>query len=358
MDDLPLELEYRLTFGDRVLWWGRPGRLAIAGRRDLAALPVVAIVAATAAVIAFVPGPAWHPVVATIFRLAFAASAVSLIVTHLTIVVRQRRRRFYAVTRDRVLLGHDFWSGGFRAVPLERIIDATVDAGPAGDGTITLVVDDGTCPQLAHVANADGVRATLMKARADLLGRLPAQVPLEIRDTLEPDERLLWWGRPKQGRDIGNRRTLSFLLALPFLVSVFVGAWTERSVVLTVLGLLMTLAILVLAAATVSIDATVRFHTLYAITDRAVLVLGWKWRQGRRTIRLPFTALRYSPSVTVRPSGAGTIHFTPERLERRGLAPEPIPSFQRIADVKAVVEIFDAASEAARRQASGDASIR
>jgi hypothetical protein len=166
VDPFPLELEYRLRPGDRVVWWGRPGRLAIAGRRDLAVLPVVAIAAATAAVVAYAPGPTWHPVVTTIFRLAFMGSGISLIATHLTILFRQRRRRFYAITSDRVLLGDDFWSGGFRAVPLERISDATVDARPSGDGTVTLIVDDGTFPQLVHVADAQGVRAALLGARA------------------------------------------------------------------------------------------------------------------------------------------------------------------------------------------------
>ena len=92
-----------------MLWWGRPDRLAIAGRNDLAVLPVMAIVAATVAAAVFAPRD-WHPVVATIFRLAFAASAVSLIATYLTIVVRQRRQRCYAITRDRVLLIGDFWA--------------------------------------------------------------------------------------------------------------------------------------------------------------------------------------------------------------------------------------------------------
>ena len=153
MEPFPLELEYRLIFRERVLWWGRPVRLAIAGRRDLAALPIVAVVAFTAAVI------------------AFAASGVSAIATYLTIVVRQRRGRFYAITRDRVLLGNDVWSGGYRAIPLERISDAKADARPSGDGTITLVLDDGTCPQLAHVTDAPGVRAILMEARAGFMAR-------------------------------------------------------------------------------------------------------------------------------------------------------------------------------------------
>jgi hypothetical protein len=164
----------------------------MAGWRDLALLPVVAIATATAAVVAFAPGPTWHPVIKAIFRLAFAASGACLIATHLAIVVRQRRRRFYAITRDRVLLGNDFWSAGFRAVPLDRITDATVDASPSGVGTITLIIEDGTSPQLAHVADAPGVRAALMEARAGLLGRMTGSVPLEIVENLEPGERVLW----------------------------------------------------------------------------------------------------------------------------------------------------------------------
>ena len=349
MEPFPLELEYRLIFRERVLWWGRPLRLAIADRRDLAALPIIAVAAFTAAIIAFVPGPTWHPVVATIFRLAFGTSGVLVIATHLAIVVRQRRRRFYAIARDRVLLGNDFWTGGFRAVPLERITDAKVDAGPSGDGTITLVVDDGTLPQLAHIADAPGVRATLMEARAAFLDRMSGSVPLEISENLEPDERVLWWGRPKQGLVVVQSRTLPFLLWVPFFVALYAGAWRERSVVLTMLAVVTTLAALGLVFAVASIDATLRFNRLYALTNRAVLVLGWRWRQGRVTFRLPYTEQRYYPSVTVRGSGAGTIRFDPMAWgTRRSFTEEPTATFDRIADVKAVHAIYVAAAEAAR----------
>jgi len=319
----------------------------------LAALPVIAIAAATAAVIAFVPGPSWHPVVRTIFRLAFAASGVLAIATHLAIVIRQRRQRFYAITRDRVLLGNDFWSGGYRAVPLERIIDATVDASSPGEGTITLVVDDGTFPQLAHVADPQDVRTALMEARTDLFARMPAQVPLEIVDALEPDERVLWWGRPRQGLILVQRRTLVFLLWVPFFVALYAGAWAERSVVPTMLAVVTTLAALGLVFAVASIDATLRFNRLYALTNRAVLVLGWRWRQGRVTFRLPYAEQRYSPSVTIGGSGAGTIRFGPMGWgARRFFAEEPTATFDRIADVKTVHAIYvDAA-------ASGGPTVR
>ena len=167
---LPAELEYRLRPAEEVLWWGRPRRLAIAGRNHLAVVPVVAIVAATVAAGVFVPR-GWHPVVATIFRLAITASAVSLIATFLTIVVRQRRLRCHAITRDRVLLIGGFWAGGFRAVPLETVRDVKLDADASGMGTITLVVDDGGHPQLAHVAGAPAVHDLLLGAARAASGR-------------------------------------------------------------------------------------------------------------------------------------------------------------------------------------------
>jgi len=162
---LPAELAYRLRPAEAVLWWSRPGRLAMAGRNDLAMLPVVAIAAATAAAAVFVPR-GWHPVVATIFRLAITASAVSLIATHVTIVVRQRRQRCQAITRERVLLIGGFWAGGFLAIPLETLRDVVVDADASGTGTLTLVVDGDRYPQLAHVADAGAVRDTLVAAMA------------------------------------------------------------------------------------------------------------------------------------------------------------------------------------------------
>jgi hypothetical protein len=180
---LPAELEYRLRPTETVLWWGRPGRIAMAGRNDLAVLPVVAIVAATTAAAVFVPH-GWHPVVATVFRLAITASAVSLIATHVTIVVRQRRQRCYAITRDRVLLIGGFWAGGFRAVPLETVRDVIVDADVPGTGTITLVVNGSGYPQLAHVADAGAVRDTLIAAIAAAKARPhPPQVPLRAPPT-------------------------------------------------------------------------------------------------------------------------------------------------------------------------------
>lgn len=169
-EHLPPELAYRLRPAEEVLWWGRPASLALAGRNDLAMLPIVAIVAATVAAVVFVPR-GWHPVVATIFRWAITASAISAIATCLTIVVRQRRKRCHAITRDRVLLIGGVRAGGFRAVPLETVRHVKLDADASGRGTITLVVDGGGHPQVAHVADAPAVRDLLLTAVRAASGR-------------------------------------------------------------------------------------------------------------------------------------------------------------------------------------------
>ncbi len=166
----PPELEYRLRPAEQVLWWGRPASVARAGRNDLALLPILAIVTATSAAALFVPR-GWHPVVATVFRLAITASAISLIVTYLTIVVRQRRQRCHAITRDRVLLLGGFRAGGFRAVPLESVRDVQLDADATGRGTITLVVDGGRHAELADVADAPAVHDLVIAAIEAASGR-------------------------------------------------------------------------------------------------------------------------------------------------------------------------------------------
>jgi len=166
----PPELEYRLRPGEQVLWWGRPSSLALAGRNDLAMLPILAIVTANAAAALFVPR-GWHPVVTTIFRAAITASAISLILTYLTIVVRQRRQRCYAITRDRVLLIGGFAAGGFRGVPLETVRDVQLDANAKGRGIIALVVDGGRHAELADVADAPAVRDLLIAAIEAASGR-------------------------------------------------------------------------------------------------------------------------------------------------------------------------------------------
>jgi hypothetical protein len=58
-------------------------------------------------------------------------------------------------------------------------------------------------------------------------------VPLEIVQHLAPDERVLWWGRPKQGIDVlVHTRMRGLLIVGPIYVAITaVAAWNEGSVV-------------------------------------------------------------------------------------------------------------------------------
>lgn len=131
----------------------------------------------------------WHPVVALIFRLAFASSGVALIVTALTIVVRQRRQRCYAITRGRALVIGGFWAEGTRTYPLAHLVDLSVKAGRRGEGTIWFGAvhpdalsgpsiggfagaGDYVQPQFEHIADAEKTLEILREATAAAKARV------------------------------------------------------------------------------------------------------------------------------------------------------------------------------------------
>jgi hypothetical protein len=148
-----------------------------------------------------------------------------------------------------------------------------------------------------------------------------------------------------------------FIVGPIYVALTSVAAWNEGGIVPWVFVAMTSLVVVGLGAAVASIDATLRFNTLYAITDRQVLVLGWQWRRGRRTFQLPLAEMRYYPSMTVRATGAGTIRFTADgwfREPGRGLSDDPTPTFDRIADVRAVHAILISATKAAGGRVPGD----
>lgn len=159
-DPLPPALEYRLRPAEQVLWWGRPRRTVVGRIGDPAWLPILGVVAATAVIVAWVPQPAWHPVVAAIFRAAFVCSAISLIATHVTIVVRQRRQVVYAVTRTRAMVVGGYWAGGVQTVDLARIDDLRLDARAGEEGTIWF----GGRPRFTNLSDARTVHGILQQA--------------------------------------------------------------------------------------------------------------------------------------------------------------------------------------------------
>lgn len=173
MTDVPDDLAYRLRPAEQVLWWGRPRRAGIRGVTDPALIPVAAIVAAVVAAMIVVP-QGWQPPVAIIFRWAIGFSALSLIATYLTIVVRQRRLRAYAITRDRALVVGGYWAGGTHACALEALSALRVDARPDRTGTIWFSEGTGPVrPRFEDVGDAVAVFDALRQAKAARETRLP-----------------------------------------------------------------------------------------------------------------------------------------------------------------------------------------
>ena len=166
LDPIPDDLAYRLRPAEEVLWWGRPRRGRIRGLTDSGLIPGAVIAAAAIAAMIVVPRN-WQPPVATLFRGAIGASALSLIVTSVTIVVMQRRMRAFAITRDRALVVGGFWAGGTHAFALEAVSALRVDARADGTGTIWFSGGTGPArPWFEDVRDARAVFEALRQAKA------------------------------------------------------------------------------------------------------------------------------------------------------------------------------------------------
>jgi hypothetical protein len=163
---IPVELEHRLRPAEPVLWWGRPARVAWRLPKDPALLPLAAIALAALAVMVLVPGARWQTPVTVIFRGAIAFSAVSVAVTHLTIVWRQRQQTCYAITRDRVLIVSGFWARGTHTWPLRDLVGITAQAHADGTGSVWFAVDGRSAaePRFEHIADAQRVCDLLLAA--------------------------------------------------------------------------------------------------------------------------------------------------------------------------------------------------
>jgi hypothetical protein len=177
--------------------------------------------------------------------------------------------------------------------------------------------------------------------------------PPELVDHLGPDERLLWWGRAVQGR-FGESLDAApaFVAGGAGFVLVIIGLGRAAAgIMVTVALVLLGLGLIGSTIAAVVIGERHRRESIYAITDRRLLFLLWQRRGGPRRHALPLTEPVY-PSVRVNASGSGNISFKADfplgwRREVRHIERW---TFEGIADVRAVFDIYQRAVDDLRRE--------
>jgi len=143
-----------------------------------------------------------------------------------------------------------------------------------------------------------------MPARADRLEQ-------ELRAALEPGERILWKGYPRQGLMLGPQD--AFLIPFSLMWGGFAIFW-EFSVVTSakspiffdLWGIPFVLIGLHMIFGRFFVDAKNRAGTIYALTDQRVLILSGLWRRSIRSLELAGLS---EINLTERPDGRGTITF-------------------------------------------------
>jgi len=183
----------------------------------------------------------------------------------------------------------------------------------------------------------------------------------EIEGELEPGERLLWSGQPKQGLLL--RSNDWFMIPFSLLWGGFAIFWElgvlglvattgkPMSLVMALFGIPFVLVGLYLIVGRFFVDARIRARTYYGVTDqRAIIVSGLL---SRRVTSLPFKSM---PQVTLteRSDRSGTITFGPpvpfafmsEGLNWPGTEGRMAPTFGLVENAKEVYRQIRSAQDA------------
>jgi len=134
----PPEITASLDLGERVIWSGRPRQGLLLRGMDAFAIPF---------------GLVWTSIPlfgawATLRRpngdlfalipvIPFILIGLYLIVGRFFIDAAQRRRTFYALTNERILIVSGLWSRDIRSIALRMLDQVDVSARASGEGTIT-----------------------------------------------------------------------------------------------------------------------------------------------------------------------------------------------------------------------------
>jgi hypothetical protein len=188
--------------------------------------------------------------------------------------------------------------------------------------------------------------------RGAQLDRSSSQTPRDIQQRLEAGEKLLWTGRPRRGLML---RAADFIL-IPFslvwcgiIISQQLTAFRRAEpIILDLPSIPFVLIGLYLLFGRFIIDAMIRARTVYAITDRRVVIVTGLFGRNVRSIYLRgLTEIE----ITEGRRGRGTITFGPSSVQATmmrgwpGAGKSLPPAFEAIEGAQQVLEIIRKAQE-------------
>jgi hypothetical protein len=134
----PPEIAATLDRGERVIWSGQPPHGLMLRGMDAFLIPFAVVwtsIPLFGAVTAL-RGPKGDPV-AALPVLLFVVIGLYLLIGRFFVDAAQRRRTFYALTNERILIVSGLWSRDVRSLSLRSLGEMDVSARASGQGTIS-----------------------------------------------------------------------------------------------------------------------------------------------------------------------------------------------------------------------------
>ena len=181
-----------------------------------------------------------------------------------------------------------------------------------------------------------------------------------VADQIEPDEELLWTGRPRQG--VFLRPVDALLIPFSIMWGGFAIFWeagvlaSGAPLFFALWGVPFVLVGLYLMIGRFWVDARQRAATVYAVTSERVLVLSGLFARSTKSLRLDNLS---DVSLTERRDGSGTITFgpVPSGYAWHGGGAWPgcgwpmATSFDSIREARTVFDVIEEARRASRKSA-------
>ena len=138
MTELPEEIRGAMAPGARALWWGRPRQGVVLRGWDVFTIPFSLVWCGFAIF--------WEAVVVTsgkapgffvLWGMPFVAIGLYMVAGRFFADALQRRKTYYALTTERVLIVSGVFSRTIKSLSLNTLSDVTLTEGRSGKGTIT-----------------------------------------------------------------------------------------------------------------------------------------------------------------------------------------------------------------------------